>query len=696
MNTLRRFRLLLIALSPLGVSVPFFSATPLPEGGDPVIRPNSATDSPSFWQGSFEGAPVASAQVVDVDHPDFDRALRVSVTNPAGGQYWNGALQISANQSVAQGDALLVRVFFRSIESNDESGVSFATVFTQGPGPDFNKYLVREITATQEWTEYLLPFEMTESQPSGSLSLQVGAGAGTKTQIWEVAGVEMLNYQQTVALEELPVTRPTYAGREPDASWRAAAAERIEQHRKGDLEVRILDTNGSPLPDVPITVELQRHAYHFGSVISARNILGETDDDATYRETFLDLFNQSGTENDLKWAPWAGEWGVNFSQAQTLQALQWLNSRDIYTRGHVMVWPSKRNLPSLIQSYLPEGDPASADPAAKQVVLDHIDDIAQQTKPYLDEWDVLNEPFDNHYLMDAFGDSVMVDWFERARFNLPRQKLYINDYSILTAGGRDGMHQQHYEDTIRFLLENGAPIDGIGMQGHFSSSPTSIDLVYEILERFHSAFPELKIRVTEFDVTTEDEAMQADYTRDFLTILFSHPATVGVQCWGFWAGAHWRPLGAMIDEDWREKPAATIWRELTQETWWSEMNGHTDSDGVYTGRGFYGDYLIRIEIDNTVQEFEFPFLPGGTSQATIQIGDSFEIAPGTPAELRVQSEGQSASLQIVERAGKRYYIDRSNDLGTWSHHSDFNAHTPGVHYRLPLEPGTFYRLAEKD
>ncbi len=654
--------------------------------------------SPSFWQGNFNGAPVASAAVVDASHPDFDKALRVTVTNPAGGQYWNGALQIPANQAVAQEDVLLVRLFFRSVESKDESGVGFATVFTQGPAPNFTKYLVREINATQEWTEYLLPFEMTEAQPSGSLSLQIGAGAGTKTQTWEVAGVEMLNYQTNVALADLPVTRPTYAGRDPDAPWRAAAAERIEQHRKGDFSVKIIDENGAPMPDVPVSMTFQRHAYHFGSVIVASRIMNTGTDDLIYKEKFLELFNQSGTENDLKWAPWAGEWGGSFNPQQTIAALQWLRERKIYTRGHVMVWPSKRNLPNLMQSYLPENNPAAADPAAKQVVLDHIDDIASRTKRYLDEWDVLNEPFDNHYLMDAFGDQVMTDWFERARMNLPRHRLYINDYGILSAGGRDGAHQQHLEDTVQYLVSNDAPIDGIGMQGHFSASPTSIELLYQILERFHTKFPELKIRVTEFDVSTEDEEMQADYTRDFLTLLFSHPATVGVQCWGFWEAAHWRPIAAMYTTDWREKPNAVTWKEMTQNIWWNDFDGATDTAGRFSGRGFYGDYTISIQIEGTPQEFEFSLLDKGSSQVVIQLGDSFEAEAGKAIEVDASLDEGGLSMEIVEYEGKNYIIETSTNLENWKSVSELKEHTPGVSYRVGIDPESsqFYRLVGKE
>lgn len=664
--------------------------TPVPAGGQSIISSNPL--SSNFWPGDFNNSPVASAQIVSATHPDFTQALRVTVTNPAG-QFWNGALQIPSTSAVTQGDVLFVRIFFRSIESKDESGVGFATVFPQGPGPDYTKYVQREITASTDWVEYMFPFEITDSQAAGSLSLQVGAGAGSKTQIWEIGGIEFLNYGTSLTVEDLPITRPSYAGRDPDASWRAAADARIEQHRKGDFNIRVLDTNGEPIPDADVDVKFLRHAYHFGSVIVAHRLFDDTTDDAIYREKFLDLFNQSGPENDFKWAPWAGEWSNRYNAQQTLDAMQWLKDRNIYTRGHVMVWPSKRNLPNLMQDYLPEGDPANADPVAKQVVLDHIDDVASRSEPVIDEWDVLNEPFDNHYLMDAFGDEVMLDWFERARANLPQQGLYINDYSILAGGGRDFAHQQHFEDTIEYLVSNDAPVTGIGMQGHFSSSPTGIELVYEILERYHNRFPHLDIRVTELDISTDDEDMQADYTRDFLTIMFSHPATVGVQAWGFWEDAHWRPIAAMYTSDWREKPNAVAWRKITQETWWNDFTGQTNQEGEFSERGFYGDYQVSVQHGATTQQFILPLKAGGPNTAEIHLGATH---PETTADIGFKTSGSTTSITVPDTSTSPYYLETSTDLEKWNPLMKINEASENVLYSMPVqtENAVFYRLTE--
>ena len=44
----------------------------------------------------------------------------------------------------------------------------------------------------------------------------------------------------------------------------------------------------------------------------------------------------------------------------------------------------------------------------------------------------------------------------------------------MAGGSLDAVPQQDYEDTTDYRVNNGVPIDGIGMQGHFSNSPTGI------------------------------------------------------------------------------------------------------------------------------------------------------------------------------------------------------------------------------
>ena len=162
------------------------------------------------------------------------------------------------------------------------------------------------------------------------------------------------------------------------------------------------------------------------------------------------------------------------------------------------------------------------------------------TRGLFSDWDVINEPFDNFDVMNNYGYDLMAEWFKTAGAQESGVGLFINDYGILSGGGLNQEKQEAYAVSINRIKSDGGPITGVAFQGHFSGTPTSITKVWEILERYATEFPDLDMRITEFDITGDDEALKADYLRDFYTIAFSHPKMLGVQMWGFWASAHWK------------------------------------------------------------------------------------------------------------------------------------------------------------
>ena len=102
------------------------------------------------------------------------------------------------------------------------------------------------------------------------------------------------------------------------------------------------------------------------------------------------------------------------------------------------------------------------------------------------------------------------------------------------------------------------------------------------------------VPVTEFDIDIEDEEVQGQYTRDFMTTMFAHPSVTGFMMWGFWEGRHWKPKGAMFRRDWSLKPNARAYYDLVFGEWWTDVRGRTGADGAYSVRGFKGDYEVEV------------------------------------------------------------------------------------------------------
>jgi GH35 family endo-1,4-beta-xylanase len=517
----------------------------------------------------------AELQKVAVAGEPFDAAMRIDVKRLTQAR-WSLQLHAVNTAAVRKGDVLLSTFWARCVAGPSDEGRT-AFVFEIGQSP-YTKSVEYTVTLTRQWQRFDVPFKASQDFAPGAANINFQLGFPPQT--IEIAAVSVLNFGSKVKIGDLPRTRLTYRGQPADAAWRKDAAERIDRFRKGELTIIVTDADEKPLAGADVRVTMTRHAFAFGSAVAAKALLAEGPDGERYREFVAAHCTRVVFENDLKWPQWEDKLG----RARMLQACDWLHERGIDVRGHCLVWPSWRYMPKDVETLKDKPD------SLRKRVADHVRDEAAAMRGKLVEWDVINEPYTNHDVMDVLGSDAMVDWFRLAREADPQARLFLNDYAILAAGGIDHAHQDHFEKTLRMLRDKGAPLGGIGMQGHFDSDLTPPERLIEILDRF--AKLDLPIEVTEFDVGIDDTETQADYTRDFLTAVFSHPRVEGILTWGFWEGRHWRPDAAMYANDWTLRPNGRAWLDLVKKQWWTSETGKTGPDGTFTIRGFLGEYVI--------------------------------------------------------------------------------------------------------
>lgn len=432
------------------------------------------------------------------------------------------------------------------------------------------------------WKKITLPFAVNRAYAAGEA--EVAFTLGMKAQTVEIGGVELLDYGTTRKVSDLPFTGIGYQGSETTAAWRKAAEARIEKIRKGDLTVSVKDGAGRPVSGAQVAVRMKKHAFLWGTAVNASAFSSgrmTPENLERYKQEILKNFNASVMENETKWPQWSNV----ANRPATIKVIDWLRDNGVTVRGHNLVWPSWNNA-NVKEAVEAKGNP----PQLAKVILDHIAETTRELRGKFVDWDVINEPFTNHDFMDILGRQVMVDWFKAARAGDPDAKLYINDFNIIA--GDDKAHQDDYAATIKYLLDAGAPVDGIGLQGHFPSRVTPMDELIRRVERYAAFGKELA--VTEFDINTSDEGTQADYTRDLMTYMFSHPSVKAFVLWGFWEGAHWIPSGAMIRRDWSLKPNGQVYQDLVFKRWWTSADGRTGTKGTFTTRAFLGDYEIEV------------------------------------------------------------------------------------------------------
>jgi GH35 family endo-1,4-beta-xylanase len=413
---------------------------------------------------------------------------------------------------------------------------------------------------------------------------------GFRPQTIRIADIRLLNFGERVEYAALPTMPLAYKGMEPEAAWRKEAWKRIEQHRKSDVTIIVTDAQGNAVPNAQVSLEQTRLAFGLGAAHSAKLYHTETfrEELPTFQQNFDRLFNKAVLPNILKWKQYPRR-----GKAAVLPAYQWLSENEIPVRGHCIIWPGWRYLPDRLRHY--ENDPDTL----RRLCEDRIDSLLADWNGKLAEWDVVNEVYMQDDLLEICGREILVDWFKQVRQLDPGANLYYNDANTL-ANHQPG-HADHYYETIQWLLEQGAPVDGMGFQSHVHTL-VAPEAVYRRIERFAELGPD--IQITEFDIQVPDisEKLQAQYARDYLIAVFSHPKTVGVITWlgGMplreipTAHPDARAQCAFFREDWSIKPIGQMWLNLVEKEWKTKVRGSTDEGGKFRTRGFHGKYRVSV------------------------------------------------------------------------------------------------------
>lgn len=520
----------------------------------------------------------------------FGPVVRMDIP-AATDQPWDIGLVVPSSEPVAVGDICLLTIWARCVDSMTSEGTF--EVHAEQLGGGWRKLASARMQVPGEWTRFDLPFRAEAGFDAGSW--QISLHLGYKRQVLEFVGGQVTRFPDRESVEGLPRTELTYRGRDADADWRADAFDRIQKLRVSPMRVLIVDQHGEPVPGVRVEPVMDRSAFSWGSAVAARMFVDESPDGKRYRAELARLFEEMTFENAMKWdhhglgAPEHIDAGLAFAEAN-----------DIAVRGHVMVWPSWNQSPRELRRY--QADPAGL----REAIAQRIRSTGEQYRGRVIDWDVVNELYTNHDFVDILGDGIVAEWFALADSADPDAALYINDYAILTAGEPWTRHQQSYLDVIRSLVDAGAPIDGIGMQGHFAASLTSPERMHEILDTF--AATGLAIKITELDIEVQDPELQADYFRDVLITAYAHRAVEGVIVWGFWAARHWKPGAAWFGRDWERTPQVDVWERLVLDEWRTVEPGQTDSAGAAEFAAHHGSYTVSVEGATAVVDHT----PGGS------------------------------------------------------------------------------------
>ncbi len=367
-----------------------------------------------------------------------------------------------------------------------------------------------------------------------------------------------------------------------DASWRAEADARIREIRRRQVQVRVVDSQGKPQAGVAVEVRQTRKAFPFGAAVSGALVRN-----ARYRDFFKSHFNWAVFENESKWySNGRGPGREDYTVADAM--VQWCRENGIPVRGHCIFWEPEKWQPRWVMQL---------DAAQLKAAVEHrMDSAVNHFRGAFVHWDVDNEMLHGSFFKDRLGEGIHAWMYQRARELDPDVKLFVNEFNILSVDKDfSSVQTDEYVADIRRLREQGAPIDGVGIQGHIWSEDILAhpEIIKQRLDKV--AALKLPIWISEFDVADADEKANADKLELVYRTAYSHPAVEGIMMWIFWAGNSWRgPNGGLAKRDWTLNEAGRRFEALMAE-WSTNASCVADSDGIFTFQGFQGDYAVRLK-----------------------------------------------------------------------------------------------------
>lgn len=211
----------------------------------------------------------------------------------------------------------------------------------------------------------------------------------------------------------------------------------------------------------------------------------------------LKEFNSITPENAMKMGPiHPREDYYNWKDADSI--VNFAQKHGLKVRGHNLCWHEQA------PDWMFKDEQGNL--VSKEVLLkrlkDHITTVVSRYKGKIYAWDVVNEVIDdsdNKFLRNSLwyqicGEDFISKAFEYAQAADPDALLFYNDYNTERPGKRDKVYK-----LLKKLVDAGVPIQGVGLQAHWSIfEPSEADLRAAI-ELYSSL--DLQIHFTELDMS---------------------------------------------------------------------------------------------------------------------------------------------------------------------------------------------------
>jgi GH35 family endo-1,4-beta-xylanase len=275
-------------------------------------------------------------------------------------------------------------------------------------------------------------------------------------------------------------------------SWAIAFAACVELSRD-----RVGAQTASPAGGSVSLAQLYRDDFLIGLAIDFTETNPPTAQEQAIIKTHFNVITPENSMKPISTHPAEDHW--TWETADRL--IDFCQFNNIKVWGHTLVWHAQTG------NWLFQGENGQAVTREKALerLKTHIQTQVTRYKGKVVGWDVVNEAIAdsnnpttenlrNAPWLRAIGPDYLTYAFKLAREADPEVQLYYNDYNI-----EKGAKHQSSLLLLKRLIQEGAPITGVGIQGHWSLT----NLPYEELDQAIQDYKALglKVSITELDIT---------------------------------------------------------------------------------------------------------------------------------------------------------------------------------------------------
>lgn len=232
--------------------------------------------------------------------------------------------------------------------------------------------------------------------------------------------------------------------------------------------------------------------FDIGTAISLRHLME--------KDTVLlkEHFNSITAENSMKPSRTINKEGKYTFEAGD-KLVRFAKENNMKVRGHTLIWHQQTSEWFFRDSL---GNLLSEDKMLERL-RDYIHTVLDHYRGKVYAWDVVNEaisPLPSEFIREntdwfrTCGPQYVEKAFQFARDADPEVKLFYNDYNLI-----DPDKARKVYEMAKDFQQRGIPIDGIGMQGHWTLEDVNRENLTASIDLFDSLG--LEVQITELDIS---------------------------------------------------------------------------------------------------------------------------------------------------------------------------------------------------